>query len=254
MSQYEQDAADVADMLGKEYMESLFVCLYKYYADVELFIDFRLTAILCLMSAEDYDIVRKCIGKYNSRTTYDTVKYFPGLSITEEQIDDFLEDPELLVYTERMQSTTYVEQFIEMLKANDIKNRLSGHEEVLEVYIGCNQQPVPHIHSKQLMEMILEQIPTAKVYITREGVDEYPQARMVGLQHFSVYNLERILNTPAFNAHVESGLFAGRGLVSPTRITRTNPGMTNKEVFEYTSELLNMFFDFNYITPKVRHG
>lgn len=258
MDQHVQAAHDVADALGKQYMESLFAGTYRFYVDIEFMIDFRLSALLCLMTESDYDIVKKHMAKYNARWDMHTVKYFPGISVTEEAIDAYLKEPtNLSMWTNRLQCTTYFDVYLDLLKGNFVKNHLSGSEglETFEVTIGCNDLPLPRLHRELIVNRILEYTRNeAQVSVTRQGIKDYSASRIERTQHFSLYDLQTVLASKGFATNVESGLFNGRSINAFPILYTPDDNFTPVQQFNETSERLNLFFDFEYITTKVRHG
>jgi hypothetical protein len=256
MDQYTKDAQDVAEAMGKEYMESMFVGTHRFYADIEFLVDFRLTAVLCLMTKKDYGIIKKNMQQYNARTDNETVKYFPKLSVTEEAIDTFLAEPNLSALSVRLQYTTYMEQFLDLLRGTNNRNHLSSStNERFEVQIGCNNLPLPTIHRQHIVDRISGYVgENVSIQITRDGICDYSSQAVARIQHFSLYDFENVVNTKTFAEHISTGLFFGRTISAFPFIPKPDEDLTKEELLISTIHTLNWFFDFEYITTKVQHG
>jgi hypothetical protein len=255
MDTYTQDIHDVSEALGKEYMEAMFTCVNRFYVDLEYLIDFRLTALLCLMTPSDYDIVCTNIENYNNRTSLSTVASFPGVSVSDEQITEFLKNPaNLELYATRLQYTNYFSVLLDTLRSQNVKNKLSGHKESrIHLWIGNSGFPLNKLHADYLLDTVVGYVPGVKVTITNTGLLGYSQTLLQSIQNFSLYNVEAVFNHPNFNANITSGLFAGRVINACPFITRDTEGLPDDELIRSSEELLNLFFDFNYIRAKVHH-
>lgn len=264
MDQQAKAANEVADILGKQYMDALFEGIHTFYVDIDYLLDVRFTALLCLMTPDDYTIIKSNMEKYNTSYTKGVVEHFPGISITEEQIDSFLKNPDPLALTARMQYTTYFDIYLDFIKNEYIKNKLSSsNKEPIMITIGCKGLPIPKAHRIYVAEMVSSYLANGgKIVVIDGGLDTMSKTDMQKIFHFAVSDLEATLNNPVFSKHWESGLFNGRHFhVKPIVYTKEtpmdpeNPGkkLTPVEQLQKTCEVLNILFDFEYVQARIRY-
>lgn len=264
MDQQTKAANEVADILGKQYMDALFEGIHSFYVDIDYLLDIRFTALLCLMTPEDYEIIKSHMKRYNTAYTKGVVEHFPGVSVTEEQIDSFLKNPDSLALTSRMQYTTYFDIYLDFIKNEYIKSKLSSsNSETTTIIVGCKGLPIPKAHRIYVAETISNYISNGgKITVINGGLDTLSKWDMQKIFHFAVSDLEATLNNPVFSKLWESGLINGRHFhVKPVVYTKdaptdpAHPGkkLTHVEQLQKTCEVLNILFDFEYVQARIRY-
>jgi hypothetical protein len=232
--------------VGRDSVEALFKEVNPIYCDMECLLDYRFTALLCLMTEADYEIIKANMNVYNDRSTLSTVKSFPGISVTDDMITEYLKKPtNLAEYAIKLQATSYVKIFTNFARGINNKNFLNGHKNPLQIYIGCNGLPTPMIFVKQVEKMLSDNIPGLSLQFTPHGIVEYPKGLARTFKHFSIYNFEKTIGNDNFNMHLADGSIAFTSVHAFPFITSKQPGdpitlLANQNLF------LNIVFDFNY--------
>lgn len=260
MDQQIKDAHDVSEALGREYMETLFVRTNRFYVDMEMLVDFRLTALLCLMTKDDYEIIRKNenMVAYNARHDNDTVKYFPGVSVTNAQITEWLKNPtDNMLLLQRLQFTTYFEQFMDIVRSNNVKNYLSGEGEPIVLFIGRNHKPLTALGQKYIVAHLMQYVSNMDLRITEGGLVDYTKEIIESFHHYSIFNLEQTVQHRRISEYIGSGVLLGKQIYAFPFINRNpvNEKLSDAEIIETTTQFLNgLTIDFDYVTIKVKHG
>lgn len=241
--------------MGEEHIQALHATSTTFYADIECFIDFRLSALLCLMKGEeDYNIIKNNISVYVNRTAPSIESYFPGISITDKQVDEFLNNPtNLEAYAYYLQWTDYFDVFVDFVKGLHNKNILSGANEPIKIIIGSNDKPCPKFVVAKILGVLSNHVSGARVEVRRKGISELTTAELHKFDHFSIMDFEKTMNEPHWGKVMESGALNGVSIHAYPFVTETESTLSPDELLGNTSTLFEQLFDFNYMNMRVRH-
>lgn len=239
------------ESIGNDFMESMFLSRTIYYVDLDYFFDFRLTALLCLMSEVDYEILKPCMFLYNNRTRPGTVEHFPGIGITDEQIDVYLADiPDMQEYAQKLQTTEYFIAFSELMRGWNVKNKLSGEKQSMTLLIGRKGYALPTHHYNILKSYLLDRVPDLDIRFVEGGVGNQHSQFIDHVHHVSVTDLREFTNSPSVQPYIEDGTIIGKSIHTLPMVLEPEENITDKELLVNTNDYFNTYFEFEYIAAR----
>ena len=147
-----------ATMLREAEYEQIHVIKNNIYLDLAYIQDYYLGMLLAILqSPEEYKYVYDQIPEYNERIQNGCAKYFPDLNVTEEQLFDFVKDPQ---YTVNLLRTAPITSGYSTLKEVWLSlmdhNQLIG-EPNIKYNVFVNIYPMTFsskVHSKDALDKI----------------------------------------------------------------------------------------------------
>jgi hypothetical protein len=245
-------AKNILGEAASEVVESFFLETNPIYCDIRCLFDFRITALLCMCSPEEYEIIKRYKEAYNNRVTLDTVSYFKGISIQEHQIDEFLKDiPDRDLFDFRMQKCSYLKMFLAILKGYNTKNFLSGHKTPIRLVMGQNGLVLSEKMQHHIQRIFSANITGINLTFTSTGILDYAEQAIGEFKHFTVYNIEEFLNHPKVGRLLSNATILGVKLHAPPLITKSYTEGSWKTLLENTAISLELFSEFEYIHLQV---
>lgn len=248
---------ELIDYLNREYMEGARKVKSNIYFDIACLIDFKMTALLCVIDPEEYDVIKLNLPFYNIRTSTEIVKYFPGLSVVEADVTTYLNDmahdeTKMLRFVRFLQYTEYLEMAIIMLTMIETSNLTVDNTSRINLTIGGTTWPTPSGALDHITDMVNRAVPTTRVMYNQTPLIEGSVEYVSSFEHFSLLELEPAMNAPNFSQNIKTGKFLGLSIHSHPFVTVDNPKIDNADQLENLSKLMNLFFDYLPVLIRIR--
>lgn len=245
---------DIMGDIGNSIAESMIKYTNPIYIDIDCLLDIRLTALLCLMTESDYEIIKDRIDLYNVRRTKSTCEVFKGISITDNDIDNYLKDIiDIKKFIAVMQSKAYMSELVMDLKSITNRNYLSGNKKPLDIYIGCNNHNIPEIIIIKIVNYIKKHVQNCDIVATTNGLIDYDDQLINKFKFMVIDDFETVINNPKFYQFITDGTFLGVSLCASPYVTKQDHPGDKRLLINSTEYFLNGLFDFKYISLRVRN-
>ena len=170
----------------------------KYmYIDLDLLFDFRLTALMSFIRGkEDYLYIRQHLDEYLQAPTLEVCKFFPKIGVTEEQLDEFLANPEYKEFIAALAlPTDFLRELQDIIKFVNTENESKETHDPLKITLNSRYTDLhPDIYQR-VVRAIHASDPHIKVELTLyKNWSEVP-ADLIKQQHMiCVYDVRDFLS------------------------------------------------------------
>lgn len=256
----EEQILDQASELNADYLEQIINSKTTFYIDIECIIDYRITALLCLMTEEEYVYIQIGLFKYNTTYNPSTMNSFPNVSVTDEMIDEFLgrikdgtaSELEKLRFAQRLQRYDYYDTFLDYVRASKNQSRLAEVPDKITIVIGKNDKPVHSFLTDNLIRGFRSAVGECEVIVTDLPLEEMPDPEVLSFSHFSIRDFEKFINFDNVSRLVASKDILGVSIHTYPFITRENKTLTQRQMLINMEQAMNVLFDFKYVNMRIR--
>lgn len=229
------------------------------YIDLACLRDYKLGALLKLVDSIGYQYIVSRLPIYNDRLDEDILSYFPDVDVTQEQLDNFINDPYNLNYLLLGSPTT--DMYITLVALFDmvLKHNAQVKPGNLVVKVCINFYPFkPNKDIKYFYAKLLQQIhPNLRLNIMVDPLSVVPDSTLLTdkgpifdimyIHDFMSFIYEPSLSTESFAGKM---LYLDTTICSPKRIDKSLPNLDlekTADIFKQTEAALNLCCKFKYL-------
>lgn len=238
---------------GEQIMETLVRPIQKIYMDIEFIQDFKIGALLKLITTEvEYKYILSKLPEYTTAYGKKISEVFPDLGFTEDQI---LNCARLVKNCESLAMTspfyTNLEELAIMLESFSNRNVLLKHSEPIEIYIGCNSMIYPIVARERLVNLLSKELNNVILSFIPTSLYEFKD---VPLDSYDVYLVEKasiLINHKNLVKEFESMRMTDKIIVGLVEMNTTpkeleQASTTPDQAIEATIEFTNIFTNFSF--------
>jgi hypothetical protein len=251
-------AEALIDQFRQEYFKPSFTVVKNIYIDIEVLQDFRLGALLCLISTEEeYKYIKHVIGsaqsQYQLRLDDVTMKYFPAItSITDSDIDAFIADRRRHKALVKMSPMTFMfSELPNIFRTIMLRNMaVKDHsKDGVTLYIGTNSVNYDNEDLIKLCRSIIVHTPSFKIEMFNKPISEIgvplPSYEIIFIENVKRFVEDIRHHSVLFDESLPMGDVSvfGYPLLEKQVFSDTelNKLLANTELF------MNVYTKFNYI-------
>lgn len=241
-----------ADM-SREYFEDMFNPCHNLYIDLEMLQDFRLGALLCLITTEpEYQYIQYRLKEYNDRFNLNTMEHFPVItSVTEEDITTYIDDKKNHLTLARVSPMTDLYAMMpEFLRAVRLVNlKCSSQHDLLTITLGTDSVIYDKPAKTTLINVFKKLDTRLNVDIINRPAWEMDNASILGNELFLVHDMTQFFNHKVISNYVfNSEVFTSKRILAhPVVETEDKEGHTDIQKLQATRDFLTIYCNFEYI-------
>jgi len=254
----EKQVSEDISKLNKEFFDAKTKAIGVLYVDMDCFQNFKIGALLCLLQTEDeYKYMLSRLGVYNDRVDTETMKYFPDLKITEEDLNGYIacnDNHRKLVRVSPM--TDYYRHFNMFGDAVEENNKFSTSHITPHLYIGCRHVKYDTEAKAMLAKRIQYYYPNWVITITDCDLWSYGKEIICAADHFSIYDMGRLFREKPTSDLITNGSMLMYKSLHAYPIydeQELEEGETIQQLYESTELTFSLFCDFKYVDMRVLH-
>lgn len=251
-----REASSLFAEMTEDHFKEKFSPISHMYADMETLQDFRLGALICLISTStEYEYIKHIIsdpdGGYQMRLDDLTMKYFPAITdITEDQLSQFIEDSRNHPALVKVSPMTLL-----YLELNDILRYITDHNTRCEdsdgnitLHIGTNGVTYTEDNMFDLITSIMASNPNFNVTIYNKPL--YAIGRDISsYDYILLYDIKGFMAHPYYSSVFDGGLTAFNSTILgfPLLEKEETDQETIKELLANTELIFSIYTTFHYI-------
>lgn len=247
-----QIPTDLLEKVQKAYFEGDFSPIHYIYADLEALQDFRLGALLCLITTEpEYDYIQHRLPEYNGRFDDCTMKYFPIITdITDKDIDAHIANPDNHLVLARVSPMTIAYDLLpELIVQMHMNNSRCGDSKRIELTIGTNSVRYGNQEKQNLANALTANDGFLDVTILNRPLTEIEHEVMMQFNVHLWYDVAKYLRDQVIGHEFgeESSFFEKRIFALPLLETIPKEGETAEQLLANTKAVLDVCCSFAYV-------
>lgn len=237
--------------------DSLISPIHNVYIDHEFLQDFRLGALIGMISTQtEYDYILSKINRYSENKGDPITAYFPKLGFKEEDVLSFIADKNNWNFlAERSPFYTTAEKATQLILEACNHNLLIKSDIQVELFLGSNILVYP-VHARQrlaaLFSTVLDNVAVNFITGSLYGFDEMP------IDNYDIYMVERpsiFFNHESLVKKFEHMEMTSKSILGLAEVTTSEEELKASstsidEALEATVEFANMFTRFAFV-PRV---
>lgn len=243
----------VQEEIRKAYFESDFTPMYHIYADLEALQDFRLGALLNMITTEpEYDYIIHQLPKYIGRFDDHTMKYFPVIEdITDKDITKFIKDSNnhsLLTRISPMTSAfDLLPEFITQMHM--CNHRCSEEKKRINLTIGTSSVIYTQSEKQNLIKLLTSMDGFLDVTIINRPFTKLEEETMFSFNVYLWYDIANYMRHPkVLQAMGEDNVFFNKKVFALPILENTPmEGQTVEDLLVNTKVVLDVCCDFEYV-------
>jgi hypothetical protein len=241
---------------SEEYFRAKFVPIRNIYLDIEVLQDFRLGALLHLITTQtELDYIRYRLKDYSNRLGSETMRYFPAIKdISEKDLDECIANKDkhrsLVVISP---TTEFYMGLPDMIRhINENNSRCATEVYHVNIHIGTNSV----ILDQDLKENIIFQFKnfdkTLNTIIYNRPLSGMEEEIIRNIDITAVDNIKQFTNDPVIRKHFSDSDFLNKQVLAHPYIdVELLEGETSEQLLSNTKTMLDVYCDFDYIQRKV---
>ena len=231
------------------------------YIDLGALYDFRLGALLGMITTDiEYNYIWNKLQSYNQSKCKSITDIFPALEITDEMVDDFIQDPNNAIFLSRCAPVTSVYGELPLL-LNDLidHNRRVGTSASISITFNCVDFKYDSVAGSRLAHRLLKLIPTLKIAICSKNIAYERDEFILQFDRFYINNLQNFLGdikSNTYNLYFNKLKFLDKSLYVLANIDlsvyKEHKDLDANEVLQASTHLLGACCDiFEFINYNV---
>lgn len=229
------------------------------YMDIEFVQDFRLGALLQLISSqEEYNYIYSKIEDYSTSMDDNTMKHFPLLKITNEQIDAYLKDPEHW-FQISLESPFYVNltEFTNLLALIVQQNIASKEKKSIEIFIGSSTMKYPKMSQVSFVNLFIKVFDNLLFHFLPDSLYEFQDRPIDSYDIYLVRSPSKFLGHPSLVKRFSDMELTDRIVVGMIEMKATDEDLkafssTKEQSIESTVEAANIFTHFAFTSRAIQ--
>ena len=249
------EANDQLDLTGpsEAYFADKFKPMRSLYIDLEAIQDFRLGALLNLISTEEeyLHIQQQIPLDYEERIDDVTMKYFPAItSVTDVMINEYIKNPTnhraVIAASPMTLSYALLPELIGQIHKGNSKSAETN--KTLELTIGTNSVIYDKAAKDSLIADMHSFCPSVKITILNRSLAGMEEERYASFSLYLIYDMKLFFKEPKIAAlFTEDAAFQSAYILAlPLLETDLEGTETEAELLTNTQIALNMYCEFGY--------
>lgn len=138
------------------------------YIDLDLLYDLRLSALLGFVRGqEDYDYIVQHIPEYLETPTLEVCKFFPKLGVTEEDLDNFINNPDYRAILAALAlPTKFMKELQDIVKFINTENESKETHRSIKLTLNCRYKNLHPFIIHRIVDLIHKSDPGVRVEVT----------------------------------------------------------------------------------------
>lgn len=250
------DLSSKHEQMKSEYFKTNLSPLKRIYVDMGVVQDYNIGALLCMIKTDlELKHIRNNIANYNARYDDGIVKYFPKLKFTDQDVYDFINEPDNHFSLVRVSPfTNYMDVLRELIiSSKDALEIVEGSEAQAQVVFGCNYVPYDNVAKQNLLSHMVANDSTLKCTVLDKSIFLMKKDYLDSFDAYLIDKLDKLLQMEEVGPFVVDELaWINKAIVSPPRLRRPlEEGEQLKDVLMVTENSLDCLFDFKYVQCEV---
>ncbi len=254
MSQAEVDriASAIKRSNDREF-EDMNMPIKRIYIDIEFLQDFRLGALIKLISTDvEYQYILSQLPRYSTSHGEPITSFFPELGFTEEQIKAYISDKKnwegLAMDSPFYENVQAICVFI--AKYVEHNNRV-GYSAPIDIYIGCTDLLYCIEARRKLAVILLDFLDMANLIFIPTSLYEFEEVAIDNYDVYMVASPNKLINHEQLIKKFEKMEMANKTIIGLEEIDTTDEefkdaGTSIEDAFDATVEFCNMFVKFAF--------
>lgn len=229
------------------------------YIDADLLYDFKLAAVMaCIKNEQDYNYVMECVPEYLRAPNLECARYFPKLGLTEQRIEEILNDPkyEIAIATivPRTQFLLDLEKTVALVHSI---NQSKETDRPVHIIFNESKHKLSKILRAQLSLLMKKIDPRIIVEFTEfHSWYDTPEKFLAKLDMIAVYDVIEFLRVGTVSQKMISEVPSGLAKASIVALAQTTlvdaDDAALDKAYENTSNILSMMCDqFTFVSKKL---
>lgn len=225
----------------------------RVYIDIEFLQDFRLGALIKLISTEvEYQYILEKLPVYSMSHGEPITSFFPDLGFTEEQVKAYMKEEshwEALAmdspFYENVQSIcVFISEYLK-------HNMRVGYGEPINIYIGCTDLLYCIEARRRLAVILMDFLDSANLIFIPTSLYEFEEVAIDDYNVYMVASPNKLINHPSLIKKFEKMEMSNKTIIGLEELDTTpeelkEAGSSIEEAFEATVEFCNMFVKFAF--------
>lgn len=225
----------------------------RVYIDIEFLQDFRLGALIKLISTDvEYQYILSQLPKYSMSHGEPITSFFPDLGFTEEQIRSYVKDEknweglamDSPFYENVQLICIFISKYIE-------HNERVGYNKPIDVYIGCTDLLYCIEARRKLAVVLMDFLDMANLVFIPTSLYEFEEVAIDDYDVYMVASPNKLINCEQLVKKFEKMEMANKTIIGLEEIDTTeeefkDAGTSIEDAFEATAEFCNMFVKFAF--------
>lgn len=246
------------DQSSKHFMAELLRPINNVYVELDALWDYKIGALTGMIDTEaEYQYILHRIQQYNTGNDKRISKMFPVLDISDDDVLEFLKDPEHSNYLcSRSPITSLYTEFPLWLEEIFRHNRRESPNSDVNLYLNCRYFRYPKPYQQQLVKLIQDAFPYTTVTFLHGNVAFAGEEFIKKMQFFILSDLQEFLPEGSttgklmeankmFDVYVKC-----IRSISPTVLDRPDCPAQDS-LIESTAAFFNMMCNFEYVNANV---
>lgn len=225
----------------------------RMYVDIEFLQDFRLGALIKLISTDvEYQYILSELPKYSMSHGEPITSFFPELGFTEEQVKAYMQDKshweELALtspYYETIQDMCTL--IIEMTK----HNVLMHYSKPIELYVGCTDLLYCIEARRRLAVLLLDFLDKIDLTFLPTSLYEFKEVAIDDYDIYMLASANKFINHNLLVKRFENMEMTGKTIIALEEIDTSDEELkeanySKDDALEATAEFINMFTKFGF--------
>ena len=225
----------------------------RIYVDIEFLQDFRLGALISLISTEtEYQYILSELPKYSMSHGEPITSFFPELGFKEEQVIEYMKDTknwESLALNSPYYETIkdMCDLIIEMTK----HNVLMHYSKPIDLYIGCTDLLYCIEARRRLAVLLLDYLDKINLTFLPTSLYEFKEVAIDDYDIYMLASANKFINNESLvkkfeNMEMTSKTIIGLEEMDTTDAELKDANFTKEDALEATVEFANMFTKFGF--------
>jgi len=244
---------EVMDELRNAYFEGEFTPMYHIYADLEALQDFRLGALLCLITTEpEYDYIQHQLSEYNGRFDDCTMKYFPIIKdVSDKDITDFIANPDNHRTLAKVSPMTLAYDLLSesIMQMHMNNSRCTKDLKHIELMIGTSTVIYSQQEKNVLIAALTEMDRFLDITVLNRSLPEIEYETMMQFDVHLWYDSAKYLRNPTIFQELgeKTSFFEKKIFALPLLENEPREGETEEQLLANTKAVLDVCCSFAYV-------
>lgn len=225
----------------------------RVYIDIEFLQDFRLGALIKLISTDvEYKYILEKLPLYSMSHGEPITSFFPDLGFTEDQVKEYMKDVrnwEALAmdspFYENVQAICY---FIVQYTQHNLR---MGYDKPIDIYIGCTDLLYCVQARRRLAVILMDFLDTVNLVFIPTSLYEFEEVAIDDYDVYMVASANKLINHDLLVKKFEKLEMSNKTIIGLEEIDTTEEelkeaGVSLEDAFDATVEFCNMFVKFAF--------
>ena len=225
----------------------------RVYIDIEFLQDFRLGALIKLISTDvEYQYILEKLPLYSVSHGEPITRFFPDLGFTEEQVKEYMEDKshweDLAMDSPFYENVESICVFISEYTKHNVR---VGYTKPIDIYIGCTDLLYCVKARRRLAVILMDFLDMVNLVFIPTSLYEFEEVAIEDYDVYMVASANKLINNEALVKKFERMEMANKTIIGLEELDTTEDelkeaNMSIEDAFAATVEFCNMFVKFAF--------